>query len=146
MQMSYTDTFIRVAEDCPEEIGVPPMSCRTLPPAHVIQYELLINEPYKYNHEELLYEVHVRHKQIPQEERLVRKEEIWKELFSKNHPCLRASLLPKRFGWGIHYNGEGKIALYGKESPEYDYFTSQGEGAVKLLPAMRNKRASKGAD
>ncbi|OMC90617.1 hypothetical protein BJP46_11555 [Paenibacillus odorifer] len=146
MQMSYTDTFIRVAEDCPEEIGVPPMSCKTLPPAHVIQYELLINEPYKYNHEELLYEVHVRHKQIPQEERLARKEQIWNELFSKNHPCLRASLLPKRFGWGVHYNGEGKIALYGKESPKYDYFTSQEEGTVKLLPAMRNKRASRGEE
>lgn len=78
--MSYTNTFIRVAEDCPEETGVTPMSCRTLPPTHVIQYELLTNEPYKYNHEELLYEVHVRHKQIPLEQRVSRREEIWEEL------------------------------------------------------------------
>ncbi|MGN7760701.1 DUF6157 family protein [Paenibacillus sp. 22594] len=33
-------------------------------------------------------------------------------------------MMPKRYGWGIHYNREGKIALYGKESPEYDHFTS----------------------
>lgn len=50
-----------------------------------------------------------------------------------DHPCLRASLLPKRFGWGVHYNTEGKISLYGKESPEYVYFISQGEDVVKLV-------------
>jgi hypothetical protein len=78
---------------------------------------------------------------------VTRKEEIWNELFSRNHPCLRASLLPKRFGWGVHFNSDGKIALYGKESHQYDHFTTQGEeNAVKLLPAMRNKRASKGED
>lgn len=139
--MSYTDTFIRVAQDCPVETGLPPVSSRPLPPAHVIQYELLSRNPYKYNHEELLYEVHVRHKQIPEEERISRKNEIWGELFSKSHPCLRASMLPKRYGWGMHFNAEGKIALYGKESPEYDHFTSHEDAGVKLLNAIRSKRS-----
>lgn len=138
--MSYTDTFIRVAEDCPAEIGVSPVSGRPHPPAHVIQYNLLAGAPYQYNHEELLYQVHVRHKGIPEEERDSRREEIWAELFSKSHPCLRASMLPKKYGWGIHYDTEGKIALYAKESPEYDYYTSSEEAGVKLLNAMRSKR------
>lgn len=59
--MSCIHTFIRVSEDCPVETGVAPAASRPLPPAHVIQYELLANAPYKYTHEELLYEVHVRH-------------------------------------------------------------------------------------
>lgn len=138
--MSYTDTFIRVAEDCPVETGIIPVSPRPLPPAHVIQYGLLAEAPYRYNHEELLYEVHVRHKQIPPAERISRKSEIWAELFSKSHPCLRASMLPKRYGWGVHYNSDGKIALYAKESPEYDRFISGGDQGVTLLNAMRNKR------
>lgn len=138
--MSYTDTFIRVAEDCPAEIGTTPVSGRPLPPAHVIQYQLLAGAPYHYNHKELLYQVHVRHKGIPEEERDARREEIWAELFAKNHPCLRASMLPKKYGWGVHYDAEGKIALYAKESPEYDYYTSSGEAGVKLLNAMRSKR------
>ncbi|WP_340022601.1 DUF6157 family protein [Paenibacillus sp. FSL K6-1096] len=138
--MSYTDTFIRVSEDCPSETGIVPVSGRTLPPAHVIQYHLLAESPYRYTHEELLYEVHVRHKAIPEEERETRREELYTELFSKKHPCLRASMLPKKFGWGLHYNAEGKIALYARESPEYDYYTSSDEAGVKLLNAMRNKR------
>ncbi|MNC20276.1 hypothetical protein D3C76_86100 [compost metagenome] len=138
--MSYTDTFIRVAADCPVETGVIPVSARPHPPVHVIQYELLAGTPYAYTHEELLYEVHVRHKEIPEQEKEERREEIRTELFSKNHPCLRASMLPKKYGWGIHYNQEGKIALYGKESPEYDQFTSGSVDGVTLLNAMRNKK------
>jgi hypothetical protein len=138
--MSYIDTFIRVAEDCPVEMGITPVSERPLLPAHVIQYNLLAGSPYQYNHEELLYQVHVRHKGIPEEDRETRREEIWAELFSKSHPCLRASMLPKKYGWGIHYDAEGKIALYAKESPQYDHYTSGGDAGVKLLNAMRNKR------
>lgn len=138
--MSYTDTFIRVAVDCPVETGIIPVSARLHPPVHVIQYELLSGAPYTYTHEELLYEVHVRHKEIPDQERAEHKEEIWTELFSKSHPCLRASMLPKRYGWGIHYNHEGKIALYGKESPEYDHFTSGRVSCIRQLNAMRNKK------
>ncbi|WP_255596522.1 DUF6157 family protein [Paenibacillus sp. S150] len=49
-------------------------------------------------------------------------------------------MLPKKYGWGVHYNGEGKIALYGKDSPGYAHFTSGGDSGVKQLNAMRNKK------
>nr|WP_281349931.1 DUF6157 family protein [Paenibacillus tengchongensis] len=61
-------------------------------------------------------------------------------MFAKKHPCLRASMLPKRYGWGVHFNGEGRIALYAMESPEYDHYAAGGEPGVKLLDAMRSKR------
>ena len=41
---------------------------------------------------------------------------------------------------GRHYNGEGKITLYGMESEEYRRFVA-GEDGVKLLTAFRNKRS-----
>ncbi|MNI90480.1 hypothetical protein D3C73_1480060 [compost metagenome] len=83
----------------------------------------------------------MRHKQIPEAERTARKEEIWSELFAKKHPCLRASMLPKRYGWGIHYNAEGKIAIYARESPEYDRLSSAKDSGLTQLHAMRSKRS-----
>jgi hypothetical protein len=136
--MSYTDTFIQVAEDCPvttSEIPVPRGKTR---PIHLIQYELLTRQPYHYDHEELVFAVHVRRQGIPEAEVQAHKDELWNELFQKGHPCLRASSLTKRYGWGAHYNENGKIALYGMESDEYQKFVA--DDTIKLLKAMRNKR------
>ncbi|MCM3342467.1 DUF6157 family protein [Paenibacillus sp. MER TA 81-3] len=138
--MSYTDTFIRVASDCPVTSSTVPESKKATKPIHVLQYELLSQHPYHYTHEDLIFEVHIRHKGIDAQVIRLRGEELRAELFSKPHPCLRASMLPKKFGWGIHYDAEGKIAIYGMESVEYQRFLQTDDGSVKLLPAMRNSR------
>ncbi|MBN3526733.1 DUF6157 family protein [Paenibacillus apiarius] len=138
--MSYTDTFILVALDCPVASSTVPESRKAKKPIHVLQYELLSQHPYHFTHEDLLFEVHIRHKGIDNEDVRRREEEIRAELFSKPHPCLRASMLPKKFGWGVHYDAEGKIAIYGMESAEYQRFLQSDDGSVKLLPAMRNSR------
>lgn len=136
--MSYKNTFIRVSTDCPADHAIVPVSTRPAKPAHLIQYELLSQAPYRYNHEELLFEVHIRHKQIPEEVVQERRQELWEELFSKPHPCLRASALPKKYGWGVHYDEQGKIAIYGMDSPEYQRFTTSSD--VQLINAMRTSR------
>lgn len=141
--MSYRHTFIQVAADCPVETGIAPALKKEGKTAHRIQYELLSQNPYKYTQGELIYEVHLQHKQIPQEECELRGAAIQEELFSKNHPCLRASMLPKKHGWGVHYNDEGKIAIYGMESEAYQQFVEAGQNqpdGPKLLFAMRNSR------
>lgn len=141
--MSYKDTFIQVSADCPVEVGSVPSMKKDSKTAHLIQYELLSQNPYKYTQGELIYEVYLQHKQIPQSEIEARSVEIREELFSKNHPCLRASMLPKKHGWGVHYNEEGKIAIYPMESEAYQQFVEAGTGRAdgpKLLFAMRNSR------
>ncbi|WP_199621370.1 DUF6157 family protein [Paenibacillus alkalitolerans] len=138
--MSYVNTFIKVAPDCPVTSSVVPVAKRESKPVHVIQYELLSQNPYQFTHEELLFEVHIRHKAISNEELLRRRDGIWAELFEKKHPCLRASLLPKKYGWGVHFNDEGKIALYGMETPEYERFDNGDHGSHTLLTAMRSSR------
>ncbi len=49
--------------------------------------------------------------------------DIWakerKTFLSKGHPHLRVSPLAKRYGWGIHNNVAGKIALIAVESSRY---------------------------
>ncbi|WP_274468530.1 MULTISPECIES: DUF6157 family protein [unclassified Paenibacillus] len=141
--MSYKHTFIQVAPDCPVETGTIPAMKKEGKTAHRIQYELLSQNPYKYSQGDLIYEVHLEHKQIPQEERELHGDEIRSALFSKNHPCLRASMLPKKHGWGVHFNEEGKIALYAMESEQYRQFVEAGtqqQDCLKLLFAMRNSR------
>jgi Family of unknown function (DUF6157) len=137
VSMSYIDTFIQVAADSRATSSVIPQAKGTGQPVHLIQYELLSENPYQYNHEELVFEVFVRHKAIPADELAARRAEIWAELFQKGHPCMRASMLTKKYGWGAHYDQAGKIAIYALESPEYQQFLQNGN--TKKLLAMRNK-------
>ncbi|MFK7804685.1 MAG: DUF6157 family protein [Anaerolineae bacterium] len=136
--MSYKNTFIEISPDSAATKSLAPTSTRTKKPAHIIQYELLTQNPYTFNHEELVFEVYVRHKEIPEAELADYHDKIWHELHSKGHPCMRASTLTKKFGWGSHYNSEGKIALYGMDSSEYANFVEDEE--TKNLLGMRSKR------
>jgi hypothetical protein len=136
--MSYTRTFIQVSADCPVQKSEIPVAKKNAVPAHVIQYELLTRHPYQFGHEDLVYEVYVRQKGIPPAVLATDAAKVRAELFSKGHPCLRASSLTKRYGFGAHYNEAGKIALYPVESPEYEQFVQ--DAAVRKLPAMRNKK------
>jgi len=44
------------------------------------------------------------------------------QFFSKEQSCLRTSPLTKIYGFGIHFDGHGKVAIYGMETPEYEKF------------------------
>jgi hypothetical protein len=57
----------------------------------------------------------------------------------KGHPHLRVSPLAKRYGWGIHNNAEGKIALIALESPEYPRLLK--DPRTSKVKAFRSKRA-----
>ncbi|USB31909.1 DUF6157 family protein [Paenibacillus sp. YPG26] len=140
--MSYTNTFIVVAPDCPVTASKIPVSSRAKKTAYEIEFDLLSGNPYRYNEKELIYEIHIRHKELEEAYVLNHADEIWEELFRKPHPCLRASQLPKKYGWGIHYNEEGRIAIYGMDTAEYGKFTEPGEDQPTLLPAMRSRRST----
>lgn len=140
MEWNYYNTFITVSSDCPAERGlVPPdkKSGRTKPS---IEYELVAAQPYGFTQEELLFEVFIRHKEITPELRSLREAELREEFFGKPKACMRASMLPKKYGWGIHFNAAGKMALVPLESEEYLRFTESEEEELKIVPAMRSKR------
>jgi hypothetical protein len=137
--MAYTSTLIEVAPDCPVDNPVIPVAKGKKTPIHLIQYELLSQNPYIYNHEDLVFAVHVRRLGLPAEDVAARRAELWADLFVKGHPCMRASSLTKRYGWGAHYDAAGRIALFGMDSAEYDQLLH--DDSVKKLFAMRSKRA-----
>lgn len=86
----------------------------------------------------MIYESFVRQKEIPADILKENSDKIKAELFSKGHPCLRASALTKRYAFGAHYNEKGKIAIYPLESKEYQAFIA--DDTIKIIPAMKTKR------
>lgn len=137
--MYERDTFIQVAPDCPVDRGVVPTSRREPKPVHVLQFELLTRHPYRFTRDELLFEVRVAQKGISKAEARARRDEIRAALFAKPVPCLRTCVLAKKYGWGIHVDGSGKVALCGRETEEYRRL-AETEG-LTLTTAMRSKRA-----
>ncbi|MBK0401647.1 hypothetical protein I5M27_01540 [Adhaeribacter sp. BT258] len=137
--MSYKNAFVKVSEDCPVTVAEIPVAKNGKRPAHFIQYEILTRNPYRFGHEELIWEVYVQQKEIPKEVLETEGEEIKAQLFSKGHPCMRASALVKRYGFGAHYDEAGKIAVYPLGSSEYQQLLAQEN--VKVLPGMRSKKA-----
>ena len=138
--MAYTDTFILVADDSTAATGMVPSTMRAKVPKHMYEYELLINNPYKFNQDELGFTVHVHYHAISAAELRANRRALLHDFLSKGQPCLRTSPLTKRFGWGAHHNSSGKIALYSVDSEEYAQFASGANGNVTLINAMRNNR------
>lgn len=132
---NYFNTFIEVAEDCPAKAGeIPPMKGDKRSVANH-QYEMLFENPYKFTSDDVIFSVFAKRKAIPGNE-IEKQRQVY---FSKGQPCFRSSPLTKRYGWGIHSNEEGKIAMYGAETEAYKQFVA--DGAVKKTKAMRTKRA-----
>jgi hypothetical protein len=132
---NYTNTFIEVAEDCPATIGIiPPIKGDDRSVAN-IQFEMIKTNPYRYNSDEVVFQCHAVKKDLTENELDSQREAF----FSKGQPCLRASPLTKRYGWGVHYDEEGKIAIYGAESEEYKRLSKDKN--LKILKAMRSKKA-----
>ena len=140
---AIADTFVLVASDCPVTTAVEPAVKGAAPTVPVIQYELLTARPYALTLEDLIYETHVRRVGLSRAQAKAQAAAIKAELFAKPHACMRASALPKRYGWGVHYDGRGRLALYAMESEEYRQFAGGEVAGVKIVPAMRSSRAGR---
>jgi Family of unknown function (DUF6157) len=113
--MNYYDTLIEVADDCPATVAQVPKARGGRKTKAGIEYELLAEHPYSYTEEDIAFEVHAVLHDLPKASLSGER----RKFLSKGHPHLRVSALAKRYGWGIHNNTEGKIALVAVESPEY---------------------------
>lgn len=128
---NQTNTFIAVAPDCPAreaQIPAKPDSVAGL------QYAMLRNRPYRLTSDDLLFTVHARRNgtvgtSAATDDRA--------EFFARSQACLRTSPLPKRYGWGIHYDADGRVAIYGVETREYRELLNRSE--LKQVSAMRNR-------
>lgn len=138
MDMNYYDSFIAVADDCPVSASVVPTARGDKKTVAVLQYEMLAGSPYQHTQEDVLFGSWLQRQDLgdPSADEVARLRE---EFFSKDQACLRASPLPKKFGWGLSFDDKGRVALCPMESDEY---RQRVDGAdVKVMKAMRSKRA-----
>jgi hypothetical protein len=137
--VNYYNTFIAVAPDTSVKIGTVPVARAGKKSIAVLEYELISAEPYTHTQEEVQFAVHVQRQSVPPAELRARQIELWDEFFSKPMACMRASPLPKSYGWGLHFNEEGKVALVAAESPEYERLSSSD--TIEQTRALRSRRA-----
>ena len=133
---TITNTFIRIADDSPTQQGVVPKLPRDGAEPSVARrhYELLIEHPYEYDIDSFNFEIFCQRQHIDEADRDNHREAF----FSKGHPCMRASPLTKTHGWGAHYNGAGKIAIYPADSVAYKKLLNDDNNTVEM--AMRSAR------
>ncbi|HOZ86491.1 MAG TPA: DUF6157 family protein [Bacteroidia bacterium] len=130
---NYFNTFIEIAEDTKANSG-------TLPPAKdkktvaEMQYELISKNPYKYTSDDVFFQVFAERNDLTKAEYKKAREQF----FSKGQPCFRASPLTKNYGFGVHNNDEGKIAVYGMETEKYQKFLADPK--IKKVKAMKSSR------
>ena len=131
---NYYDTLIEVAEDTKATTGIePPVRAAKKSTANY-EFEMVYKNPYKYTSDDVFFNVYAQRNKLPKSS--YKKE---RELFfSKGRPCFRASPLTKTYGWGVHSDKAGKIAIYSMDSKKYAEFLND-ENTVKKK-AMRSSR------
>ena len=123
---NYTDTFIAVAPDTRAVTSsVPPV--KDTPTVARIQYEMLVDAPYVHTSDDVVHASQGERRGISRE-----------DFFAKGQPCLRTSPLVKTYGWGLHHDAEGRVALYPVESSEYRELAARDD--LKQLQGMRSSR------
>ncbi len=130
---NYFNVFIEVAEDCPAAIAEIPLQKGEKTAAN-IAFEMVNANPYKYTSDEVLFHIYALKNGIAAKGMDAEREHF----FSKGQPCFRASPLGKRYGWGVHSNSEGKIAIYAVDSDDYKKLSA--DKTLKITKAMRSKR------
>jgi hypothetical protein len=131
---NYINTFIEIADDCPTEVGeMPPIKQEAKTVAN-IQFEMVSKNPYKFTSDDVLFQVFAIRKDLTKSEY----KEAREQFFSKGQPCFRASPLTKRYGWGVHYDKEGRMAIYSAESAEYRKLVK--DKTLKVLKAMKTSK------
>lgn len=132
---NYSDTFIVIAEDCPATIGETPPTKAEAKSVAKIQYDLVSKNPYKYTSDDVLFQVYADRNDLSKREF----KEAREKFFSKGQPCFRASPLTKRYGWGVHSDKDGRIAIYGCETAAYKTFSKDKN--LKIVKAMRSGKS-----
>ena len=133
--MNYYDAFIAVADDCPANSGMVPELFREKETIATIQWQLLNDHPYQLTQEDVLFQTEwIKEGKNP----LSATQKERDEFFARPRACLRSSPLGKKYGWGLHFDNHGKIALYSCSAVEYNQL--KNDPHLTQTKAMNTKR------
>ncbi len=131
---NYSDTFIEIADDCPATSGVIPPTKGDAKTVANMQFDLVAKNPYKFTSDDVLFQIYADRNDLTKSEY----NEARQQFFSKGQPCFRASPLTKRYGWGVHSDKDGKIAIYGCETVVYEKLLK--DKSLKVIKAMKSSK------
>ena len=129
---NYRQTLILPSPDCKATEAVVPGKPGSIA---ALQHQRLADAPYGLTSDELLFDIHAERQSIAATDR----EAARQAFFSKGQACLRASPLVKSFGWALHHDEEGRVALVDPASARFAELSERAE--VTKLSGMRSKRA-----
>lgn len=132
--MSYKNTLITISDDSKVSSAKVPVIKNGKTTIAYIEHDLINNNPYKFTQEDVQFKTYLIKNQMEAENAA----ELREQFFSKSKACFRASPLVKNYGWGIHYNNQGKIAIYDVNSEKYNQLLKQDD--ITKLKGMRSKR------
>lgn len=132
--MSYKNTLITISEDSKVSSAKVPVIKNEKPTIAYIEHDVINNNTYKFTQEDVQFKTYLTKNQMEAENSA----ELREQFFSKSKACFRASPLVKNYGWGIHYNNQGKIAIFDVNSEMYNQLLKQDD--ITKLKGMRSKR------
>lgn len=134
--LHYTSTLIAVADDRRAKTAIVPEARAGKPTVATLQYAMLSEHPYEFTQEDVLFEVWWQ-RTSP---KAANKRNARKEFFARDQACLRTSPLAKTYGWGLHFDERGCVALLAVESQAYrDALAAEGVTVVKAMRSARPK-------
>ena len=131
---NYSDTFIKIADDCPAISGETPPKKGDAKTVANMQFDLVFRNPYKFTSDDIFFQVYADRIDLAENEY----KEVRQQFFSKGQPCFRASPLTKRYGWGVHSNKDGEVAIYGCETVEYKKYSM--DKSLNVIKAMKSRK------
>lgn len=137
--VDYVNAFIACSEDSTATEAVEPPGPGSVA---AMTWQMISHDPYRYTSGDVIFAVYADRHGIPEPERAAARQEF----YWRGQPCLRTSDLGRRYGWGIHADDQGRVALVPVGTPEYDAFAAghvpgSSGTEVKVVPAMRRTRA-----
>lgn len=128
---NYLDTLILPSPDCAAAAVDLPAKAGSVA---AMQHERMVASPYGLTSDDLIFGIFADRQGIADLERTAARIAF----FSKGQPCLRASPLVKTYGWSIHHDEQGRIALVNPASDRFRDLVDHP--SVVKLAGMRSKR------
>ena len=110
MDQNYCETVIAAADDSPAEHSTVPQGGGAKKTVAEVQYDMLASPPFEYTQEHVLCSSWLQRQDLgdlSDDETA----EFRRGFFAKPQPGLRASPLPKEYGWGLTLDAGDKLAL-----------------------------------
>jgi hypothetical protein len=132
--------IVLVAEDCVAATGTAPAPDRATRTVAEIQYEMIAAAPFAWTEDDVLFESWWRRREFPDGEPTPQeKQRAREEFLARPRPCLRASPLPMRYGWGLLFDEQDRVALCPVDCEQYQQLAC-GQGGVEVQKSFRSRR------